>query len=429
MHTTNLDLSLEEITKIEGTAELKLKIREGVVTECKFGITEMKRFFTSAIKGKPVIAVPQLVARICGTCSNAHLLCSIASLENGLGVTPTAQTILLRKLLNYGLIIRDHGLHLYVFVLPDLYQKNSILEFDEHDEAQHQLLHDCFDVKEAGNKLGIATGGRSVHAPLATIGGFTKLPTKEELTNLIPQLIKIRPRIMALIDIFLKYPATQAVPFKFLALADPEYSFLSGEIKTSDGGSFPLQEFAWKLKRVTIPYSQATGYYFGDSIHMVGALARMNLNQQALHVKTRTDAAKSLAVFPSTNIYHNNLAQALEMLHAVDSSIDLINEYQALPEKPTAYTPKAGTGIGLIEAPRGTLFHKMDISSEGKISGGKIIVPTGQNQIGIEQVIRDYVSAHSDDSKEALTREIEQLIRAYDPCMSCATHFLKIKWK
>jgi len=146
MHTTNLDISLEEITKIEGTAELKLKIREGVVTECKFGITEMKRFFTSAIKGKPVIAVPQLVARICGTCSNAHLLCSIASLENGLGVPPSPQTILLRKLLNYGLIIRDHGLHLYVFVLPDLYQKNSILEFDEHDEAQHQLLHDCFDV-------------------------------------------------------------------------------------------------------------------------------------------------------------------------------------------------------------------------------------------------------------------------------------------
>jgi coenzyme F420-reducing hydrogenase alpha subunit len=162
---------------------------------------------------------------------------------------------------------------------------------------------------------------------------------------------------------------------------------------------------------------------------MVGALARMNLNHASLHPRTRKDTQAALSVFPSTNIYHNNLAQAVEMLHAVDASIDLINEYQALPEKTLPVAPKESTGIGIIEAPRGTLFHKMEISAEGKIKKGTIIVPTGQNQIGIEHAIKAYVTLNVDQPKEILSHEIEKLIRAYDPCMSCATHFLKIKWK
>ena len=441
MHTTNLDLSLTEITKIEGTATLDLKIREGTVTECNFGITEMKRFFTTAISGKPILAVPQLVARICGTCSNAHLLCSIKSIENGLGLIPSPQTMLLRKLLNFGLIIRDHGLHLYVFVLPDLFNRDSILAFDENNPVEHELLHDCFNVKEVGNKLGIITGGRSVHAPFATLGGFIKIPTKEELQALIPELKTIRPRVLHLIDVFWKCQFKQDINVKFLALTDKNYSFLDGVVKTSDGEIVSQEQFGERLKRRIIPYSQATGYFFGEALHMVGALARINLNQESLHPKTKQAAEKALAVFPSQNIYHNNLAQAIEMLHAVDSSIDLINEYQAEPEKPQALRhpgggqnglPRGGentTGIGLIEAPRGTLFHKMEITSDGKIKQGKIIVPTGQNQIGIEHAIREYVTNNIDQPKEILSHEIEKLIRAYDPCMSCATHFLKVRWK
>ncbi len=451
MHTTNLDLSLTEITKIEGTATLDLKIREGTVTECNFGITEMKRFFTTAISGKPILAVPQLVARICGTCSNAHLLCSIKSIENGLGLIPSPQTMLLRKLLNFGLIIRDHGLHLYVFVLPDLFNRDSILAFDENNPVEHELLHDCFDVKEVGNKLGIITGGRSVHAPFATLGGFIKIPTKEELQALIPELKTIRPRVLHLIDVFWKCQFKQDINVKFLSLTDKNYSFLDGVVKTSDGETVSEEQFGERLKRRTIPYSQATGYFFGEALHMVGALARINLNQESLHPKTKQDAQKALAVFPSQNIYHNNLAQAIEMLHAVDSSIDLINEYQAEPEKPQSVILASGarpgsvpdsdsgparmtneiskTGIGLIEAPRGTLFHKMEITSDGKIKQGKIIVPTGQNQIGIEHAIREYVTNNIDQPKEILSHEIEKLIRAYDPCMSCATHFLKVRWK
>lgn len=428
MHTQNLDLTLDEITKIEGTAAVDIKIRDGVLTECHFGIVEMRRFFEEAVRGKSVTSLPHLLARICGTCSNAHLLASLTAVENGLGITITPQAALLRKLVNYGLMIRDHGLHLYVFVLPDLFNRESILAFDETNPVEHDLIHDCFAVKEAGNKLGIATGGRSVHAPLLSVGGLSEVPTKETLNNLIVELEEIRPRILRLIDVFLSCPFELNQELKYLALVDNEFSFLHGTLKTSDGLSITPQEFESHLNFQDIPHSQASGYLFDGAIHFVGSLARLNLNQNALHVHTKRDAARALAKFPSKNIFHNNLAQAIEMLHALDSSIDLISQYQAMPEVPTPFVPKESTGIGIIEAPRGTLFHTVDITADGKVKKSKVIVPTGQNQIGIEHAIRDWVSAHTDKSKDELSFEIQKIIRAYDPCMSCATHFLKLKF-
>src|SRR3989304_724125 len=150
----NLDLSISDISKVEGKASCNIKIRKGKVEEVKFIIAEYKRFYTQAIRGKDIMALPQLTARICGTCSNAHLLCALKAVENTIGLTPSYQTIQLRKLLNYGLIIRDHALHLYVFVLPDLFNKDSILDFDENDSLQHKYLDDTFAVKAAGNRLG-----------------------------------------------------------------------------------------------------------------------------------------------------------------------------------------------------------------------------------------------------------------------------------
>lgn len=428
MHTTNLDLTLDEITKIEGTAKLDLQIRDGQVTTCNFGIVEMRRFFEEAVRGKTVTSLPHLLARICGTCSNAHLLASLTSVENGLGVTISEQSQILRKLLNYGLMIRDHGLHLYVFVLPDLFHRESILAFDENNPVEHDLIHDCFAVKEAGNKLSIVTGGRSVHAPFLSVGGLSEIASKESVTALLPALVEIRPRILRLIDVFLTCPFELKQDLKFLALIDKEYSFLSGTLHTSDGVEIQAQEFESKLTPRNIPYSQATGYLLGDHVHFVGALARVNLNRENLHPKTKQDAAAALARFPSTNIFHNNLAQAIEMLHALDTSVELIARYQAIPEKPVEFTPKESVGIGIIEAPRGTLYHRVEVSTDGKVKKSKVIVPTGQNQIGIEHAIRDYVQNNVDKPKEELTFEIQKIIRAYDPCMSCATHFLRIKW-
>lgn len=429
----NFDINLRELSKIEGAASLYIKIRNRKIQDLKFSISEWKRFFTQAIRGKPFIAVPQLVDRICGTCSNAHLLANIEAIEKGLKITSSRQTVILRKLLYYGLIIRDHGLHLYIFALPDIYGKSSILEFDENDPVQHELLHDAFKVKEIGNQLSIVTGGRSVHAPYPTIGGFIKYPNLEDIKKLKPELLKIRPKILNLIKIFAKAPfkLEPKTPVTFSGLVSKDFSFLEGEIKTSNGETIEEKELGKHLDAVIIPYSQARGFRFDGNFLMVGALSRLNIGKETLHPQTKEAVKDYLNLFPSNNIFHNNLAQAIEISHAIDASLELIDTLEEIEIEPRQKIEIfESVGIGVIEAPRGTLYHKLEINGDGIIRWAEIIVPTGQNQVLMEKVIYELVEDFLDQgkSKEEISAEVEKLIRAFDPCMSCAAHFLKVTW-
>lgn len=435
MHDPNFDfdISLSEISKVEGAASLEIKVRNKKIEDLKFSISEWKRFYTQAIQGKPIAAVPQLVARICGTCSNAHLLCSIKAIENAFNITPTDQTMLLRQLLHFGLLIRDHALHLYVFALPDIYHKNSILDFDEADPVQKQLLEDTFAVKEVGNQLSIVVGGRSVHAPNPTIGGFLKLPKIDDLKKLQPLLIEIRPKILNLIEIFAKIPFELKLKNQtsFSGLTSDDFTFLTGVIKNSVGKSLSESEFSNYLEAVIIPYSHARGFKLNGNLMMVGALARLNLGKANLHPKTKMDAKNFLGTFPSDNIFHNNLAQAIEILHVIDKTTDIIDSLNVIAdEKPFPITPSESTGVGVIEAPRGTLYHKYEIDSQGVVKKAEIIVPTGQNQVLMEKGIYEQTEKLllDDSDKEKITLQAERLIRAFDPCMSCASHFLKVRW-
>lgn len=436
MHDIDIDfdLSIEEISKIEGAASLEIKVRNRKIEDLKFTISEWKRFYNQAIRGKPATAVPQLVARICGTCSNAHLLASIEAVEKGFGVRPSQQTILLRKLLYYGLIIRDHALHLYVFSLPDLFGKNSILDLDENDPIQKQLLEDTFAVKEAGNQLSIIVGGRSVHAPMPTIGGFLKLPKLEDIKSLKPRLLEIRPKILKLIGIFEKDPSdfTLQAPVTYCGLSSKDFSFLEGVIETSDGIIIQEKDFGSHLDAVIIPYSQARGFKFDGKLLMVGALARLNNDKNKLHPKTKESVKQYLDIFPSHNLFHNNIAQAIEIIHAIDSSCDIIDNLNTIENEPPIKPQlKETIGVGLIEAPRGTLYYKLEINADGTIKRGDIVVPTGQNQIVMERGIYELVEKllAVDTPKDQIIIEIEKFIRAFDPCMSCAAHFLKVRWR
>ncbi len=436
MHNIDIDfdINLEEISKIEGAASLELRVRNKHVENVKFSISEWKRFYTQAIRGKPATAVPQLVARICGTCSNAHLLASIEAVEKASNIKPSVQTMLLRKLLYYGLIIRDHALHLYIFSLPDVFGKNSILDFDDKDPTQHQMLEDTFCVKEVGNRLSVIVGGRSVHAPMPTIGGFLKLPRLEDLKNLKPNLMEIRPKILQLLEIFAKDGSDFSLrtPVIYGGLSSEDYSFLEGVLITSDGVTVQEKDYGTHLDAVIIPYSQARGFKFDGKFLMVGALARINNDKKKLHPKTRESAKKYLDLFPSHNLYLNTIAQAIEILHAIDSSIDIINSFKTIdyeaPQKPMFTRTES---VGLIEAPRGTLYYKLQVQADGIVEKGDIVVPTGQNQIVMERGIYELTEklVAVDTPKEQIVYEIEKFIRAFDPCMSCAAHFLKVKWR
>lgn len=428
MHTVDLSLTTE-ITKVEGAATLDIKVTNGKVKYCRFGITEFKRFYTQAMRGKPYKTLPTLLARICGTCSNAHLLCSIEACEHALGITPTPQSQVMKKLTMYGLNIRDHALHLYLFSMPDMYGKDSFLSFDENDPEQHQILHDAFDIKAAGNLLSIVIAGRSVHAVNPTIGGFYKVPSAEEVTNVLKKLREVRPAVLRTIDRFAASDFVFDRKTKFMALVADPFSFLDGNIISDTGDFIQEKEYRAHLEHTVIPYSHASGYRFKGKSYMVGALARINLAKDTLNVQTRASIPEVLKKFPSTNIFHNNLAQAIEILHCVDHAIELMETTAFTKEPLVPPGKKEGTGIGVIEAPRGTLYHKVTIGADGNVVKGEIVVPTGQNQINIEQDLARRLEEilPTNPDKDTIQLELEKLIRAYDPCMSCASHFLTLR--
>jgi coenzyme F420-reducing hydrogenase alpha subunit len=409
-------------------------VEDGKVTNVKFAIVEYKRFFTEAMKGKNIAAIPAHLSRICGTCSNAHVMASITACEDALGIQVTPQTKLLRKLVMHGLVSRDHALHLYLFVMPDIYGKDAFLDFDENDPEQHQLLHDGFNVKAAGNHLSQLVAGRSVHATFPVIGGFLQFPSAEGSAAAIKELKSARPAVLRLIDIFMKAPFHLDRKTKYMALVpDDTFGYIGGKVITSKGEIYEQKDFRSHLEHTVLPYSQASAYTYKGESYMVGALARLNLAKDKLHPDTKKSAEDALKLFPSTDIFHNNLAQAIEILHSIDESIDILSNNVFRPEPVIKVPMRAATGIGVIEAPRGTLYHKIVINDAGIVLDGEVIVPTGQNQVNIERdvgvIVEDILGKEPDCDKDKINHEIEKLIRAYDPCMSCGAHFLKVKWR
>lgn len=426
------EVTIENITKIEGNAKLKVMIKDDKVTDLQFIISDYRRFYTTAVKGKPFMAVPSFLSRICGTCSVAHLFASIIAIERSQGIEVSEQTKILRRLAYDGLMIRDHALHLYFFVLPDVLGLDSILEIpDDDNNFGHILLHDSFDIKKLGTEITDVIIGAAIHAPLPTVGGFLKNPDSTKFSALVEKLEKIRPQVIRGIKTFFEWDAKLIRNSNYLGLRnDMRFDFLEGDVANSNGKRIPESEFKNYLQYVQIPYSHAEGYKFSDTQkdYLVGALSRINLNMDVLNSRTKKDLADYLKAFPSNNIFHNNLAQAVEILQCVDEAIEILKTIKIADEKPIRKPPQAGLGVGLIEAPRGLLYHMAKVNEKGLIEDYDVIVPTAQNQIQIENDLKEYFNHNLNKTEDQLHQEAENIIRAYDPCMSCATNFLKIDW-
>ena len=428
----NREFIIDSISKIEGNARLEVTVGDGAVEDLRFIIKDYRRFFTVAVKGRRMAAVPSFLSRICGTCSVSHLFASLMALEDSQGIEVSGQTKMLRRLAYDGLMIRDHALHLYFFVLPDLLGLDSIFDIsDDTDDSGNTLLRDSFEIKRLGTDISNAVAGAAIHAPLPTIGGFLRNPDPSKFPDLVSRLEAIRPQVLRGIETFFGWDASLARNSDYLCIRnDAAFDFLEGDIVNSNGRRIPKPEFQNYLQYVQIPYSHAEGYRFSDTDedYLVGSLARLNLNHDLLHPRTREDAAPYLSAFPSDNIHHNNLAQAIEVLHCIDEAIDILNTIQIVDEKPVKQPPRAGVGMGVIEAPRGLLYHMARVGGDGVVEDYDVIVPTAQNQINIENDLKDYFSRNLDRGEEVLRVDAESIVRAYDPCMSCATNFLKIDW-
>lgn len=422
MHNHDLNISIHKLAKIEGHADLDIKVRDGKVEDVQLRVMEGKRFYQQAAEEKPYLSVPQMVSRICGTCSIAHLTCCIEAVEKTLALKPSPQTMLLRKLTMYSLMIRDHALHLYFFVLPDIFGLNSALDLPEDKK---ELIHQALHVKEAGNNLSNLIAGRAVHAPFEQVGGFSHLPDPEKIPAVIEELKSVRQHVLDLAEIFYQCDWTLERDTNFVALVTPDFSYLEGGIETSTGLIIEEKDYYNHLRSVVIPYSQADSFVFEGKDYMVGALARLNLNRQNLHPNTQRDAATYLSRFPSKNIYLNNLAQAIEILHSIDHSIEILETTTFSAEDPVKPETLSGEGVGVIEAPRGTLYYWLRIQ-EGEVKYANLVIPTAQNLVNMRDDIKQMVPKFIDQGDEAVRKEAEKIIRAYDPCMSCASHFLRI---
>ena len=436
---SDLDLELKDISKIEGHTNMGISVKDGKVVSCKLKISENKRFFTDAIIGKRFDKVSPIISRICGTCGSAHVLCSVEAVEKAFGVKVSAQNIRLRNLLINANHLRDHAMHLWFFVLPDLYGVDSVLDFEK---SQHGLLQDGLDVKAAGNFLSKIIGGRAVHPPAAVVGGFLSFAKEEDVKEAIGMLKESREKILGLIETLWKHKGKFVFERKtnYAGLINKDYNFLEGKIKTSDGSEIKEADFGRHLEKVILPYSNASGFLFDKEEFLTGALARMNVNKDYLNSKTKRDVKKYLKAFPSSNVFDNNLAQAIEMLNIVDNSIEIL-KVPIKKEKLAEIVPRKSTGVGVMEAPRGTLYYRLDFNVDGVVVFADLCIPTQQNVISMEKTIGAYVEsllAKSDSGgrksevggrEEQISFEIEKMIRAYDPCMSCAAHFLKIDWE
>jgi coenzyme F420-reducing hydrogenase alpha subunit len=421
-----MDLTIKNITKVEGHCHLTVKIRNKKVVFSRLSVKEHQRFFESMVKGKRFEEVPSIVSRICGFCSANHVLASIEAIERVFQVLVSPQTKLMRYLLLNGTLIRSHSLHLFFLALPDYFGKDSILDFNK---KEHEEIHRGLRLKKAGSDLIKCFGGRAIHPVTPRIGGFTKIPKKEEISRLIKELEKARKDALETVKLFHGFkekPLHRKT--QFVALTNEDYTFLDGEIQSSKGICIPEAQYLKYLNEFVVPYSTAKEAEFAGEEFFVGAISRYNLNNQSLHKDTKK-VLKRLKVSSSLESpYLNNLAQAIEVLHAIDQSISFLNEFTPRKEALPNVKPCEGTGIGVLEAPRGTLFHSYSFNKKGVCLDSNIIVPTNQNVRNMNKDIRTHLQEMINEPKTKIRLELEKLIRAYDPCFSCSSHFLKIKY-
>jgi sulfhydrogenase subunit alpha len=421
------EISLNHICKIEGHAHLNLKIENNKVKICELKANEGARFFEALVINKNVEDIQEIVSRICGICSCAHSVASIQALEEALNIKPTEQQKAVREMLMIGERIRSHATHLYFLALPDYFNATSALTLgNKHKEK----INDALAIVTLGNKIVEVFGGREMH-PFLRIKEETP---KTDFSQTLEQLENSKKIILRTIDLFasLKYPKLERET-DYLSLKEKEvYAIISGKI-SSNTGLFIDNDYKKHLTENIKEYATSKFVLKENKPYVLGAIARINNNHEQLEDETKKFFTKTLSklklTLPLKNPYYNNLCQAIELLDTIYRGIKIIEK---MPEKQdiSEIKIKEGIGVSAVEAPRGTLFHEYKVDKTGKIIYCNIITPTCQNLNMMEHDIVLLVNQllKNKSSKEEIIRQIEKLIRAYDPCFSCSTHFLKVKW-
>lgn len=420
------EITLNHITKIEGHASLKLGIDKGKITVCELGATEGSRYFEGLVRGRQYYEAQEMTSRICGICSTGHVMAAVQAVENAIGFIPTEGIQQLRVLQTLGERIRSHATHLYFLALPDYLGYESGLAMAGKYKAEVQS---ALRMMKVGNRIVSIVGGRDLHPVSTAVGGWLHWPSTDDFKEMEKSLREIKKDAIATAELFmtLKNPDFES-DGKWFSLTDAhEYAVLGGTFAGENGERFDKEHYRDFLREYHQPYSTANFVVKDEHAYMTHALSRLNNNAHQLSADAKKMLKKSGLKLPSTNPFHNNLAQAIDLVHAVDHALQIAKKpISAEPfERPR---PRAGTGVGAVEVPRGVLWHEYTIDDNGVITNANIITPTAQNLLNMQEDVRKHVGTITTKSKEHIILEVEKLIRNYDPCFSCSAHFLDVKW-
>ncbi len=433
----NVSVNVEFLTRVEGHGHIVVDVQNGSLQKAELQIVEAPRFFEAMLQGRSIFEAQHVTSRICGICACGHSLASIQAAESAIGFTPSEQTLQLRKLLLHMENLDSHILHIYMLVAPDLLGVQSFVGLmKDHAVAVRRALR----MKKACNDVCEILVGRHVHPISCVVGGFTKLPGAGQLEAMQKLLLQIRDDLAPTVELIsaLSFPDfCRETEYVALVSDADEYPLLSGDVGSSDGVRKAKEEYQAITNEFLVPHSSAKHAKLSRDSYAVGALARFNLNAAKLHPSAKKVAEAIGLSAPCHNPFLNTAAQLVECAHCAAEALEIVeqlltkgvdqseavivgvNESQSIPVQ-------AGRGVGAVEVPRGLLFHDYEVDAAGIIQLANCVIPTGQNLQNIEDDMHQLVPEILGKSDEEITLALEMLVRAYDPCISCSTHFLEI---
>jgi coenzyme F420-reducing hydrogenase alpha subunit len=425
---TDLTVDVRNLTRVEGEGSLHLRVRDGVVESARLEIFEAPRYFERLVIGRSMDEVIDIVARICGICPVAYQMTAVHAAEDAFGIEVDPATVALRRLLYCGEWIESHALHVYLLHLPDLLGYPSALDLAQHDRA---TVEGGLRLKRAGNAIVARIGGRAIHPVSVRVGGFSRVIRGDEIASLRTDLEQALALADATVDLVAGLqPSTFRRDARLVALRDPaDYPMNHGRIVSNDGLDIPAAAWESMFEERQVEWShalQATGR--DGQPYLLGPSSRVTLDADLLHPRAasalaRLDLADRIAHDPNWSI----AARAVELVHAVAEAIDIVDAYEPPARAMVPWLPRAGVAAWATEAPRGLLFQRFALDTDGRVEEARIVPPTSQNQAAIEADLRLFAPTVLGRPEAEVTHSLEQLIRSYDPCISCATHFLDVR--
>ena len=424
--TNAREISVEYLARVEGEGSMRVKVVDDKIEDVEFSIFEPPRFFEAFLRGRPHTDAPDITARICGICPIAYQMSSVHAMEDAFDVTVGGSLRELRRLIYCGEWIESHVLHVYLLHAPDFLGYESGI----HMAADHrEVVERGLRLKKAGNDIVALLGGREIHPINVRVGGFYRAPTKKELQALVPELEWAKEAAVETINWTAGFTFPEAdLNFEYVSVCHPdEYPFNEGNIVSNKGIDIPISRFNEFFTEEHVERSNALhSRVRGRGAYHVGPLARYAINFDKLTPLAQQSALNAGLEPVCNNPFKSIIVRSVETLYAIEEALRIIDEYEEPAEPYVAYTPKAGVGHGATEAPRGMLYHQYRLHEDGRIADAQITPPTAQNQLTIESDLRFVLEQHLDLPDPELSWVLEQSIRNYDPCISCATHFLDL---